>query len=219
MSGEMQVSKRTIVLLAVAVFVMGFLGVMAGTKYIEWRQNKWKEKRLAGLATGQSSKLRAGEKIPEIPLIGLDGVPTSTRAITDKNNSLYLFVSVGVIDSSHFKGVAEIEALKKQTIDDLQKYVDFAHHLGFRAQMRYAIGREAVEQVVELCEKIRDEFPRAIFYLGQLVFENDKFYYRLLHNETAFAIQRRLQFAGLQSIVLPIRVLKADRKRGLRKAS
>jgi amino acid permease-like protein len=131
----------------------------------------------------------------------------------------YLFVSVGVIDSSHFKGVAEIEALKKQTIDDLQKYVEFAHRLGFRAEMRYAIGREAVEQVVELCEKIRNEFPRSIFYLGQLVFENDKFYYRLLHNETAFAIQRRLQFAGLQAIVLPIRVLEADRKRGLRKAS
>jgi hypothetical protein len=124
----------------------------------------------------------------------------------------YLFVSVGVIDSSHFKGATEIEALKAQTISDLQRYVDFAHRLGFRAEMRYAIGREAVEQVVALAEEIRKEFPRAIFYLGQLVFENDRFYYRMLHNETAFAIQRRLQFAGLQAIVLPIRVLKSGRK-------
>jgi amino acid transporter len=124
----------------------------------------------------------------------------------------YVFVSVGVIDSSHFKGAAEIEALKKQTVADLQKYVDFAHRLGFRAEMRYAIGREAVEQVVALCEEIQKEFPRAVFYLGQLVFENDRFYYRLLHNETAFAIQRRLQFAGLQAIVLPIRVLKPKQK-------
>jgi amino acid transporter len=129
----------------------------------------------------------------------------------------YLFVSVGVIDSSHFKGAAEIEALKEQTISDLQKYVDFAHRLGFRAEMRYAIGREAVEQVVSLCEEIRKEFPRSIFYLGQLVFENDRFYYRMLHNETAFAIQRRLQFAGLQAIVLPIRVLAS--KQGLKQAS
>jgi Amino acid permease len=131
----------------------------------------------------------------------------------------YLFVSVGVIDSSHFKGVAEIEALKDQTVGDLQKYVEFAHKLGFRAEMRYAVGREAVAQVVELCEQIRDEFPRAIFYLGQLVFENDRFYYRLLHNETAFAIQRRLQFAGLQAIVLPIRVIDTPRRAGLRRAS
>jgi len=131
----------------------------------------------------------------------------------------YLFVSVGVIDSSHFKGATEIEALKAQTISDLQKYADFAHRLGFRAEMRYAIGREAVEQVVALAEEIRKEFPRAIFYLGQLVFENDRFYYRVLHNETAFAIQRRLQFKGLQAIVLPIRVLGSSSRGALRKAS
>ena len=83
--------------------------------------------------------------------------------------------------------------------------------------MRYAIGREAVDQVVTLCEQIRDEFPARSSSSGQLVFENDKFYYRLLHNETAFAIQRRLQFAGLQAVVLPIRVLES--KKRLKKAS
>jgi len=120
----------------------------------------------------------------------------------------YVFASVGVVDSSHFKGVDEIDALKAQTIEDLEKYVSFAQRLGFRAEYRYGIGTEAVDQVVELCEKVRTEFPRSIFYLGQLVFERDRFYYRLLHNETAFGIQRRLQFAGLQAIVVPIRVLE-----------
>jgi K+ transporter len=129
----------------------------------------------------------------------------------------YLFVQIGVIDSAAFKGASEIEELKKQTIADLEKYVAFARRLGFRADSRFAIGTEAVEQVVKLSEEIRKEFPRSIFYLGQLVFENDRFYYRILHNETAFAIQRRLQFAGLQAIVLPIRVLKSGRK--LEKAS
>jgi amino acid transporter len=124
----------------------------------------------------------------------------------------YVFVSVGVVDSSHFKGVDEVEALKAQTIDDLEKYVSFARRLGFRAEYRYGIGTEAVEAVVDLCEKVHSEFPRSIFYLGQLVFERDRFYYRLLHNETAFGIQRRLQFAGLQAIVLPIRVM--ERKAG-----
>jgi hypothetical protein len=130
----------------------------------------------------------------------------------------YLFVSAGVIDSSHFKGADEIEALKRQTIEDLEKYVAFARNLGFKAEYRYAIGREAVDEVIQLCEEVRREFPRSIFYLGQLVFENDRFYYRLLHNETAFGIQRRLQFAGLQAIVLPIRVLES-RKDKRRKAS
>ncbi len=124
----------------------------------------------------------------------------------------YLFVSVGVIDSENFKGIAEVEALKRKTEEDLKKYVDFARRLGFRAEYRYDIDNEAVEAVVKLCEQIQKGHPRSIFFLGQLVFENDKFYYRFLHNETAFAIQRRLQFAGLQAIVLPIRVLDAKKK-------
>ncbi|HEX4439232.1 MAG TPA: APC family permease [Thermoanaerobaculia bacterium] len=119
----------------------------------------------------------------------------------------YVFVSVGIIDSENFKGAAEIEALKKQTEEDLQKYVAFAQRLGFAADYRYDVGTEAVEEVVTLCEGVRKDYPRSIFFLGQLVFENDRFYYRFLHNETAFAIQRRLQFAGLQAVVLPIRVL------------
>jgi len=125
----------------------------------------------------------------------------------------YVFVSVGVIDSAIFKGQAEVEGLKRHTIEDLEKYVQFAHRLGFKAEYRFEIGTEAVQSVVELCESVRKEFPRSIFYLGQLVFENDRFYYRLLHNETAFAIQRRLQFAGLQAVVLPIRVLEPGPRR------
>ena len=121
----------------------------------------------------------------------------------------YLFVSVGVVDSATFKGAAEVGALKKQTVEDLEKYVAFVGRLGFRADLRYSIATEAVENVVTLCEEIRKEFPRSIFYLGQLIFQNDRFYYRILHNETAFAIQRRLQFAGLQAVVLPIRVLES----------
>ena len=100
----------------------------------------------------------------------------------------------------------EVDALRANTIHDLEKYVEYAERLGFKADYRFAIGTEAVESVVELCEQLQREFPRSIFYLGQLVFENDRFYYRVLHNETAFAIQRRLQFAGLQAVVLPIRV-------------
>lgn len=129
----------------------------------------------------------------------------------------YLFVSVGVIDSAVFKGHSEVSALKASTVADLEKYTDYAQKLGFKADYRFGIGTEAVESVVELCEEVQREFPRSIFYLGQLVFENDRFYYRVLHNETAFAIQRRLQFAGLQAVVLPIRVVES--RSPIRKAS
>ena len=153
-----------------------------------------------------------GEPVAVMLVNGFSGLGVHTlysiQSLFPRLYKNYVFASVGVIDSSHFKGADEIEALKAQTVEDLANYVDFARRLGFRAEYRYGIGTEAVSAVVDLCEEIRREFPRSIFYLGQLVFENDRFYYRLLHNETAFGIQRRLQFAGLQAIVLPIRVLE-----------
>ena len=69
------------------------------------------------------------------------------------------------------------------------------------------LGTEAVETIESMCKGIAAEFPRAIFFTGKLVFQRESWLHRLLHNETAHAIQRRLQFQGLQTVVLPIRVL------------
>ena len=60
----------------------------------------------------------------------------------------------------------------------------------------------------EVCRQLAEEFPRVIFFMGRLIFREEKWYHRLLHNETPHAIQRRLQFAGIQAMVLPIRVLE-----------
>ena len=45
---------------------------------------------------------------------------------------------------------------------------------------------------------------------GQLIFEEETFFTRILHNETAFMIQRRLQHAGVPMIVLPVRLNLAE---------
>jgi signal peptidase I len=42
---------------------------------------------------------------------------------------------------------------------------------------------------------------------GKLVFSEENFLTRMLHNQAAFAIQRRLQLKGLQMIVLPVRAI------------
>jgi hypothetical protein len=53
---------------------------------------------------------------------------------------------------------------------------------------------------------VATEFNRSTFFTGQLVFQRIHFFHKLLHNETAYAIQRRLQWSGLTTVVLPIRV-------------
>jgi hypothetical protein len=46
-----------------------------------------------------------------------------------------------------------------------------------------------------------------VFFGGKLVFQRETWYSRVLHNETATAIQRRLQWQGLAMVVLPVRVM------------
>jgi hypothetical protein len=50
------------------------------------------------------------------------------------------------------------------------------------------------------------EFPESTVFAGQLIFRQDRFFQRLLHNQTAFAIQRRLQWQGITTVILPIRI-------------
>ncbi|MHB8419748.1 MAG: APC family permease [Myxococcales bacterium] len=122
----------------------------------------------------------------------------------------FVFVSVGVIDSANFKGAGEVERLQERTAESLARYVDLAHRLGLAAERRMAIGTEVVEATSELCEQIAREFPHAVVFGGKLIFQEERWYHRILHNETAHAIQKRVQFAGLPMVVLPVRVRESD---------
>jgi hypothetical protein len=117
-----------------------------------------------------------------------------------------IFVSVAVVDSGNFKGSAEMESLESDARENLEKYVAWCRAKGWNAGYRLAVATEAVDKVVEICRELRGEFPRSVVFSGKLVFAKEEWYHRLLHNETAMAIQRRLQFEGVQSIVLPVRV-------------
>ncbi len=119
-----------------------------------------------------------------------------------------LFVGVGVIDSAAMKGVEEVDRVRLRTDQSLQQYVALAHRLGIPADYRMTVGTEAVSEAEKLCATIAKEFPRAVFFAGKLVFERERWFQRFLHNETAYQIQRRLQFAGMNAMVLPVRIME-----------
>jgi amino acid transporter len=117
----------------------------------------------------------------------------------------FIFVSIAVVDSGHFKGREAIEALQRKTGEDLQRYVDLTRGLGFPAEGVTAIGTEVVEEATRVCESIARTYPRATILSGKLVFRQEYFFNRLLHNETPTLIQRRLQWLGVPMVVLPVR--------------
>jgi amino acid transporter len=119
----------------------------------------------------------------------------------------FIFISVGVLDSGNFKGAEGVKKTEDETREHLEQYVEWCHENGWAADYRMTLATEAVSSLEELCRHVKKEFPHTNFFAGRLIFENEKFFHRLLHYETAFSIQRKLQFAGLPVTVLPIRVL------------
>jgi amino acid transporter len=117
-----------------------------------------------------------------------------------------IFVSIAEIDSGTFKGAEEIEALKTSVQSQLLKYVILAQRLGFSADYRMDIGTDVVETSSHLCESIAEEFPKIMFFTAKLVFRHETIFHKLLHNETAFSVQRRLQWKGLPVVILPVRI-------------
>jgi amino acid transporter len=118
----------------------------------------------------------------------------------------FLFVSVGVVDAATMKGVEEVDRVTRETEQSLRRYVEVARGLGLSSDYRMAIGTEAVAPLEELCVRVAREFRRPVFFASRLVFEEERWYQRFLHNETAYEIQRRLQFRGLNAIIVPVRV-------------
>src|SRR5439155_17272811 len=117
-----------------------------------------------------------------------------------------VFVSIAVVDSDVFKGADQVQALETRTREQLAHYERFGRALGLSAASTYAVGTEVAVEAerlgIELCQK----YPKALVVAGQLIFREDTLWTRILHNETAFLIQQRLQHVGVPMIVLPVRL-------------
>jgi len=120
-----------------------------------------------------------------------------------------IFISVAVVDSGSFKGASEVQNLESQVRESLDRYVATAAGLGLSARSAMGVGHEPVEVAEQLCQSLAKEYNRAVFFAGKLIFKREHWYQRILHNETAYAIQRRLQWDGLPMVILPIRVQDA----------
>ena len=117
-----------------------------------------------------------------------------------------IFISVGVIDTGNFKGSSALDSLRAHCEESLRKYVDLGQRLGMASMSFLAVDTDAVDGLEECCVKVAKQFPKATFFAGQLVFQKDTWLHRLLHNQTAYSLQRRLQWAGLPMVILPTRV-------------
>jgi hypothetical protein len=118
----------------------------------------------------------------------------------------FVFVSVAEVDAGAFKESEAVGHLTAASKDALKKYVDLARRLGFPAESRLDTGIDVVETASNLCERVSREFPKSTVFAGQTVFKRPGLVNRILHNETAFAIQQELRWKGITTVILPIRI-------------
>jgi len=118
----------------------------------------------------------------------------------------FVFVQIGVVDVANFKGAAELDNLKQHVQSELDRYVHYMRQHGFYAESYSAIGTDVVGEITRIAPKILERFPQAIFFGGQLVFPQETFLTRFLHNYAVFAAQREFYQQGLPLLILPIRV-------------
>ncbi len=118
-----------------------------------------------------------------------------------------VFLSVIQVDSDQLRSEEHIAALEAGRRADLARYEERARALGIEAESRCAVGTDVVEELVRLSLEAANGDPvRPLFIAGQLVFDRETIALRLLHNEAAFAVQRRLVFHGYDMVVLPVQV-------------
>ena len=118
----------------------------------------------------------------------------------------FVFISVSEVDAGAFKGSEAVSCLDGSTCDALKKYIDLARRLGFPAESRHDMGIDVVETASALCQSVAREFPKSTVFAGQTVFRRPGIVNRILHNETAFAIQQELRWKGITTVILPIRI-------------
>ena len=117
-----------------------------------------------------------------------------------------VFLSVATLDSSAIKDPDPAGRLRARTEEDLKKYVAMMQAQGVPATYRMAIGTDAVDELERLCLSAAKEFPHIIFCAGQLAVHKERWYHRVLHNETVFALQKRLHLSGHPLVILPVRI-------------
>jgi amino acid transporter len=118
----------------------------------------------------------------------------------------FVFAEIGVVDAGNFKGTEELGNLQSAVARETEHYATYMRAHGIYAESVYQIGTEIVSAATLLAKQLRQKYPNAIFFGGQLVFKKETYFTRLLHNFAVFVLQREFFKQGMPFFVLPIRV-------------
>jgi amino acid transporter len=118
----------------------------------------------------------------------------------------FIFVNARTVDSQSFGGREDLEAMQVEANASLSYFVNFCNSKGWAAKSYLSFGTDPIDEFTRLAERVRSEFPNAVFFTSKLIFDRENWLTRLLHNQAAMALQRRFHLRGMQMVILPMKL-------------
>jgi hypothetical protein len=121
----------------------------------------------------------------------------------------FVFVAVGEVDKQAFDSSRAIRSLQARIDNSLRYFTSYCVSLGYQALAYQAYGADPLEELTQLTQGVLKEYPRSVCFASKLFFDKESAWRRMLHNQMPLAMQRRLQLAGHEMIVVPVHVPEA----------
>jgi len=118
----------------------------------------------------------------------------------------FVFMSARTVDAKCYSGSEELEQERKKAEETLSYFVTYCNNRNLAARTYVGFGIDPIEELTNLAEKIRQDFPHSMFFTSKLIFEHDNWYIRQLHSEAALTLLRRLHLLDMPMVVLPMRL-------------
>ncbi len=130
----------------------------------------------------------------------------SLRRLFPQQFKNFVFVSVGEIDSGSFHGEEMLSQLRKEVEATLDHYVSYCQQRGLPATTYQAYGPDVLAELTQLVDEVVARFPNSVFFSSKLIFRNENWFIRQLHNGTALTMQQELHRRGIPMVILPMNV-------------
>ncbi len=119
----------------------------------------------------------------------------------------YIFITSGEIDS---EAMATDEIFKKEYRKDLnyiiENYRYFCTEHTIPSEGLFSYGVDETTELIKLTDFIQQDYPNCIFFASKLIFTDETWWSRLLHNNTLNVLQRELHLQGKQMVILPMKI-------------
>lgn len=119
----------------------------------------------------------------------------------------FVFLTSGEIDS---ESLSTDEIYKTGYRKDLNSIIDkyrlFCTKHGLPSDGLFSYGVDEALELIKLSDYVEQDYPDCVFFASKLIFVDENWWSRILHNNTVSYLQHKLHLVGRQMVILPMKI-------------